>query len=83
MILKSSHYSFFETNAALHFDRAAAYGFRLNIPAGTAVRFEPGERKRVTLVALSGERIVYGGNGWIDGKLDNSAVRDAALENLK
>ncbi|WP_375417353.1 urease subunit beta [uncultured Hymenobacter sp.] len=64
-----SHYPFFETNAALHFDRAAAYGFRLNIPAGTAVRFEPGERKRVTLVALAGERIVYGGNGWIDGQL--------------
>ncbi|UOQ64633.1 urease subunit beta [Hymenobacter volaticus] len=65
-----SHYPFFETNAALQFDRALAYGFRLNIPAGTAVRFEPGERKRVTLVALAGERIVYGGNGWIDGKLD-------------
>ncbi|MCB2407291.1 urease subunit beta [Hymenobacter lucidus] len=64
-----SHYPFFETNAALQFDRAAAYGFRLNIPAGTAVRFEPGERKRVTLVALGGERIVYGGNGWIDGQL--------------
>nr|WP_262905202.1 urease subunit beta [Hymenobacter nitidus] len=64
-----SHYPFFETNAALQFDRAAAYGFRLNIPAGTAVRFEPGERKRVTLVALGGERIVYGGNGWIDGRL--------------
>jgi urease subunit gamma/beta len=66
-----SHYPFFETNAALQFDRALAYGFRLNIPAGTAVRFEPGERKRVTLVALAGERIVYGGNGWIDGKLDD------------
>ncbi len=74
-----SHYPFFETNAALRFDRAAAYGFRLHIPAGTAVRFEPGERKRVTLVALAGERIVYGGNGWIDGKLDDSAVREAAL----
>jgi urease beta subunit len=67
-----SHYPFFEANAALHFDRAAAYGFRLNIPAGTAVRFEPGERKRVTLVALAGERIVYGGNGLIDGKLDDA-----------
>ncbi|MDO7875051.1 urease subunit beta [Hymenobacter sp. ASUV-10] len=64
-----SHYPFFETNTALRFDRAAAYGFRLNIPAGTAVRFEPGERKRVTLVALAGERIVYGGNGWINGEL--------------
>ena len=59
--------------------RAAAYGFRLYIPAGTAVRFEPGERKRVRLVALAGERIVYGGNGLIDGKLDDATVRDAAL----
>ncbi len=58
-----SHYPFFETNAALHFDRVAAYGFRLHLPAGTAVRFEPGERKRVTLVARSGERLMYGGNG--------------------
>ena len=74
-----SHYPFFETNAALVFDRAAAYGFRLNVPAGTAVRFEPGERKRVTLVALAGERIVYGGNGWIDGKLDDPMLQDAAL----
>jgi urease subunit gamma/beta len=74
-----SHYPFFETNAALQFDRAAAYGFRLNIPAGTAVRFEPGERKRVTLVALGGERIVYGGNGWIDGRLSDAGKRQAAL----
>ncbi|QNE40117.1 urease subunit beta [Hymenobacter sp. NBH84] len=65
-----SHYPFFETNAALEFDRAASFGYRLNIPAGTAVRFEPGERKRVTLVALAGERIVYGGNGWTDGKVE-------------
>ncbi|WP_022824646.1 urease subunit beta [Hymenobacter norwichensis] len=77
-----SHYPFFETNAALQFDRALAYGFRLNIPAGTAVRFEPGERKRVTLVALAGERIVYGGNGWIDGKLDEDGKRSGALDRL-
>ena len=77
-----SHYSFFETNAALQFDRTAAYGFRLNIPAGTAVRFEPGERKRVTLVALAGERIVYGGNSWIDGRLDGEVKKEAALENF-
>ena len=77
-----SHYPFFETNAALHFDRAAAYGFRLNIPAGTAVRFEPGERKRVTLVALAGERIVYGGNGWIDGKLDEDGKKEGAFGKL-
>ncbi|TGE07610.1 urease subunit beta [Hymenobacter fodinae] len=65
-----SHYPFFETNEALEFDREAARGFRLNIPAGTAVRFEPGERKPVELVALAGERIVYGGNGRINGKVD-------------
>ena len=76
-----SHYPFFETNKALYFDRAAAYGFRLNIPAGTAVRFEPGEAKRVTLVALAGERLVYGGNGWIDGRLDEEN-KQAALEKL-
>ncbi|TGE26946.1 urease subunit beta [Hymenobacter metallicola] len=75
-----SHYPFSETNAALQFDRAKAYGFRLNIPAGTAVRFEPGERKRVMLVALGGERIVYGGNGWIDGRLSEDSRRSAAIE---
>jgi urease subunit gamma/beta len=75
-----SHYPFFETNLALQFDREKAYGFRLNIPAGTAVRFEPGERKRVTLVALAGERIVYGGNGLIDGTLDEESVRNEAIE---
>ena len=55
-----SHYHFFETNDALAFDRSAAYGFRLNIPAGTAVRFEPGQMRTVELVALGGDRIVYG-----------------------
>lgn len=55
-----SHYHFFETNPALHFDRAAARGFRLDIPAGTAVRFEPGQSRTVTLVALAGTRRVYG-----------------------
>ncbi len=65
-----SHYHFFETNAALHFDRAASRGFRLNIPAGTAVRFEAGDTKRVQLVALAGLREVYGLNAKINGKLD-------------
>ena len=55
---------------------------RLHIPAGTAVRFEPGERKRVRLVALAGERIVYGGNGLIDGKLDDAGKKQQALEKL-
>ncbi|WP_223650479.1 urease subunit beta [Hymenobacter psoromatis] len=72
-----SHYPFFETNAGLDFDRAAAFSFRLHIPAGTAVRFEPGERKRVQLVALAGERLVYGGNGWIDGPLDEAGKQQA------
>ena len=65
-----SHYHFFETNNALKFDRAAARGFRLNIPAGTAVRFEPGQERTVDLVALSGDRVVYGFLGEIMGKLD-------------
>jgi urease subunit beta len=65
-----SHYHFFETNEALIFDRAAARGFRLNIPAGTAVRFEAGDKKVVELVALSGTREVYGLNAKVNGKLD-------------
>jgi urease subunit beta len=65
-----SHYHFAETNAALAFDRAAARGFRLNIAAGTAVRFEPGQARRVELVALDGDRIVYGFSGAVMGRLD-------------
>ena len=68
-----SHYHFFETNTALRFDRAAARGFRLNIPAGTAVRFEAGDTKRVDLVALAGLREVYGLNALINGNLDAKA----------
>jgi len=64
-----SHYHFFETKDALKFDRAAAYGFRLNIAAGTAVRFEPGQTRTVELVALAGERKVYGFAGKVMGKL--------------
>ena len=64
-----SHYHFFETNDALRFDRAASRGFRLNIPAGTAVRFEAGDTKRVELVALAGTREVYGFQGKVNGKL--------------
>ena len=59
-----SHYHFVETNRALAFDRAAAYGMRLDIPAGTAVRFEPGETKTVKLVAIAGKRVIRGGNNW-------------------
>ena len=64
-----SHYHFYETNAALAFDRDLAYGFRLNIAAGTAVRFEPGQERTVELVALAGERTVYGLRGLVMGKL--------------
>ncbi|MBY4895782.1 urease subunit beta [Cupriavidus sp. AU9028] len=64
-----SHFHFHETNAALDFDREAARGYRLNIAAGTAVRFEPGQSRTVELVALDGDRIVYGFNGKIMGAL--------------
>jgi len=65
-----SHYHFFEVNSALHFDRDTAYGMRLNIAAGTASRFEPGEEKHVTLVPLAGARIVHGHNARVNGALD-------------
>jgi urease subunit beta len=64
-----SHYHFFETNEALRFERKKAYGYRLNIAAGTAVRFEPGQTRTVELVALAGERTVYGFQGKVMGKL--------------
>ncbi|MES2071847.1 MAG: urease subunit beta [Pseudomonadota bacterium] len=64
-----SHFHFFETNPALQFERQAAYGMRLNIAAGTAVRFEPGQQRTVELVALAGERKVYGFNGKVMGAL--------------
>ena len=65
-----SHYHFFETNAALRFDRAVARGRRLDIPAGTAVRFEPGQTREVRLVAFAGGRIVHGFRGLVNGKLE-------------
>jgi urease subunit beta len=64
-----SHCHFFEVNRLLDFDRNVAYGTRLNIPAGTAVRFEPGDTKEIDLVALAGTRTVYGINGLVNGKL--------------
>lgn len=64
-----SHFHFYETNPALQFDRAAAYGMRLHIAAGTAVRFEPGQERTIELVALAGARTVYGFNGKVMGKL--------------
>jgi urease beta subunit len=72
-----SHFHFFEANRALRFDRAQAFGMRLNIPAGTAVRFEPGDEKRVTLVELAGARKVFGLNALTEG-----GAKDAALKRL-
>lgn len=74
-----SHCHFFEANRTLKFDREKAFGFRLRIPAGTAVRFEPGEEKRVTLVAIGGNRVAYGINGLTNGRLDDPAVKTAAF----
>jgi urease subunit beta len=65
-----SHFHFYEVNSALQFDREPTKGMRLNIPAGTAVRFEPGDEKEVELVAIAGTREIYGFNGLINGKLD-------------
>lgn len=67
-----SHFHFHETNSALRFDRDAAYGMRLNIAAGTAVRFEPGQERTVELVALAGDRKVFGFNAKVMGKLQGS-----------
>lgn len=65
-----SHYHFYETNSALRFDREKSRGFRLNIAAGTAVRFEPGQEREVELVAYAGDRVVFGFNGKIQGPLE-------------
>jgi len=78
-----SHCHFFEANRALRFDREKAYGFRLHVPAGTAVRFEPGEDKRVTLVAIGGNRVAYGMNGLVNGRLDDPHVKQQALAKAK
>jgi urease beta subunit len=75
-----SHFHFFEVNHALVFDRAAAYGMRLNIPAGTAVRFEPGDTKEIRLVALGGARVIHGHNNLVCGALDTAEARATALE---
>jgi len=78
-----SHYHFFEANRGLEFDRRAAYGMRLDIPAGTAVRFEPGDQREVGLVALGGDRIAIGFAALVDGSLDGSGGADAALERAR
>jgi urease beta subunit len=78
-----SHCHFFEVNRFLHFDRAAAYGMRLNIAAGTAVRFEPGDTREVELVAIGGTRLMVGLNRLVDGRLDDPEVRRRALAAIK
>lgn len=78
-----SHFHFFEVNRALKFDRDAAYGMRLDLPAGTAVRFEPGEIKSIQLVPLGGLRQIYGGSGLVMGPLDDPEVRKRSFERLE
>lgn len=78
-----SHTHFFEVNKALDFDRVKALGFRLNIPAGTAIRFEPGDTKETELVELAGKKIVYGFHALVQGNLKSKNVRAKALRNAK
>ena len=78
-----SHTHFFEVNKALDFPRQKAYGYRLNIPAGTSIRFEPGDSKEVELCELGGARIVYGFNALTMGGLTSSVVRNVALDKAK
>jgi len=78
-----SHTHFFEVNKALDFDRKKALGFHLNIPAGTAVRFEPGDSKTVELVELGGKKIVYGFHGLVQGSVQSENIRARALRDAK
>ena len=78
-----SHTHFFEVNKALDFPREQAYGYRLNIPAGTSIRFEPGDSREVELCELGGKKIVYGFNGLTMGGLKSTMAKQAALEKAK
>lgn len=78
-----SHFHFFEANRALSFERAKAYGMKLDLPAGTAVRFEPGQEKELTLVELGGKRYVHGFNNLVDGSVRTIYRKDHALEKAK
>lgn len=78
-----SHFHFFEVNKQLEFNRRLAYGMRLDIPSGTAVRFEPGETKRVRLVEIGGDRKGHGLNGLVKGSFDDEAVKETAMERAK
>lgn len=82
-IQAGSHFHFFELNKALEFDRKAAYGMRLDIPSGTAVRFEPGEKKTVRLIPIGGLRAGHGLNGLVNGKMDDEKVKAAAFAKAK
>ncbi len=75
-----SHFHFFEVNKCLEFNRKQSYGKRLDIPSGTAVRFEPGEEKEVTLTVFGGNRAVFGLNGLTSGELDDKEIFESALE---
>jgi urease subunit beta len=77
-----SHFHFFEANRALEFDRALAFGMRLNIPAGTAVRFEPGDSKRIELTEIAGAKAIYGLNGLTDGPAKES-TKEAAMQRAR
>ncbi|WP_127820230.1 urease subunit beta [Microbacterium sp. CPCC 204701] len=77
-----SHFHFFEVNPAMLFEREQAWGMHLDIPAGTGVRFEPGETKQVTLVAFAGARRVVGFNGLVGGSLDAAQTKTAALRRM-
>lgn len=78
-----SHYHFFEVNKSLYFNREQSFGMRLDIPSGTAVRFEPGEEKEVGLVQIGGERAVYGLNDLTSGSLDEEQIKKSAVEKAK
>jgi urease subunit beta len=78
-----SHYHFFEVNAALAFDRGVAFGHRLNIPSGTAVRFEPGEQKEVELTGIGGRRVIYGFNDLVGGKLDEAGAQAKSVDRAR
>ncbi|AFY93604.1 urease subunit beta [Chamaesiphon minutus] len=78
-----SHYHFLEVNRALQFDRSQAYGFRLDIPAGTAIRFEPGDTKTVSLVAIGGTRHIQGLNGLVNQALDAPNAKEMAMERVQ
>ena len=78
-----SHYHFFEANRELEFDRGACFGMRLNIPAGTAVRFEPGEEKEVEVTEFGGRRAIHGFNGLVEGEVTAPGAREAAIRRAK